>query len=231
MSKFRSETRVLLLLLLGVFLVSAVSSAYCQDTNASLEGTVTDPNNAAIAGAKLTLTNLASGFQSNFVSDTSGEFSFHNLTPGKYDLEAEASGFKSSSQKGIELALNQSARNDVHLAVGNTAETVTVNGGTSLINYDNPTLEGGISPDVLQDLPLVVSGAPRSSATVAIFLPGVQTGGGGNVYNTRINGGLVTGDEAVVDGATAMEGFMNQSGMVSLETDLRSGRRRFPRSQ
>ena len=103
MSKFRSETRVLLLLLLGVFLVAAVSSAYCQDTNASLEGTVTDPNNAAIAGAKLTLTNLATGFQSNFVSDTNGEFSFHNLTPGKYDLEAEASGFKSSSQKGIEL--------------------------------------------------------------------------------------------------------------------------------
>jgi len=220
MSKFRCETRVLLLLLLGVFLVAAASNAYCQDTNASLEGTVTDPNNAAIAGAKLTLTNLATGFQSNFVSDTNGEFSFHNLTPGKYDLEAEASGFKSSSQKGIELAVNQSARNDVHLAVGNTAETVTVNGGTSLINYDNPTLEGGISPDVLQDLPLVVSGAPRSSATVAIFLPGVQTGGGGNVYNTRINGGLVTGDEAVVDGATAMEGYMNQSGMVSLETDF-----------
>jgi hypothetical protein len=220
MRKFRSETRFLVLLLLGVFLVAAGSRGYCQDTNASLGGTVTDPNSAAIPGAKLTLTNLATGFQSNFVSDSSGEFSFHNLTPGKYDLTAEAAGFKSSTQKGIELAINQSARNDVHLAVGNAAETVTVSGDASLINYDNSTLEGGIAPETLQDFPLTISGAPRSSVTVAILLPGVTTGGGGNAYNARTNGGLVTGDEAVVDGATAMEGFMNQSGMVALETDF-----------
>src|SRR5580698_1744160 len=220
MRKFRSETRLLLLLLLGVFLVAAGPRGYCQDTNASLEGTVTDPANAAIPGAKLTLTNLATGFQSNFVSDASGEFSFHNLTPGRYDLTVEAAGFKSTTQKGIELAVNQSARNDVHLAVGNAAETVTVSADASLINYDNPTLEGGIAPETLQDFPLTISGAPRSSVTVAILLPGVTTGGGGNAYNARSNGGLVTGDEAIVDGATAMEGFMNQSGMVSLETDF-----------
>ena len=51
-------------------------------------------------------------------------------------------------------------------------------------------------------------------------MPGVTTGGGGNAYNSRTNGGIITGDEAVVDGATAQEGFMNQSGMVSLQTDF-----------
>ncbi len=220
MRKFKSVTRTLLFVLVGVFLLAAAHRSYGQDTNASLTGTVTDPSNAAIPGAKLTLTNEATGFQTNFVSDASGEYSFQNLTPGKYDLATEATGFKSTTQRGIELAVNQAARIDVHLPVGNTAETVTVTGDASLINYDNPTLEGGISPETLQDFPLTISGAPRSSATVAIFLPGVQTGGGGNAYNARINGGLVTGDEAVVDGATAMEGFMNQSGMVSLETDF-----------
>ena len=48
----------------------------------------------------------------------------------------------------------------------------------------------------------------------------MTTGGGGNAYNSRTNGGIITGDEAVVDGATAAEGFMNQSGMVSLQTDF-----------
>jgi hypothetical protein len=220
MKRFRSGTQGLLLVLLAFLLVAAGQRGYGQDTNASLAGTVTDPNGATIPGAKLTLTNLATGFQSNFVSDAAGEFSFHNLTPGKYDLAVEATGFKSSTNRGIELAVNQSARIDVHLPIGNAAETVTVNSDASLINYDNATLEGGIAPETLQDFPLTVSGAPRSAATVAIFLPGVQTGGGGNAYNTRINGGLVTGDEAVVDGATAMEGYMNQSGMVSLETDF-----------
>ena len=66
----------------------------------------------------------------------------------------------------------------------------------------------------------MISGAPRSSVTVAILMPGVTTGGGGNAYNSRTNGGIITGDEAVVDGATASEGFMNQSGMVSLQTDF-----------
>ena len=176
-------TRSLTLALLGVFLLAVNNLSFGQDTNASLSGTVTDPSGAALPGAKLTLTNEATGFQSNFVSDAAGEFSFHNLTPGKYDLSASAAGFKSSDQKGIELAVNQAARQDVHLPVGQTGETVTVTADNNLINFENPTLEGGISPETLQDFPLTISGAPRSSATVAVFLPGVQTGGGGNAYS------------------------------------------------
>ncbi len=219
-SKLRAVTRILLPVLLGVFFVATGVRGFGHDTNASLSGSVTDQNNAVIPGAKLTLTNVATGFKVNFVSDEVGNYAFRNLTPGRYRLTTTAGRFKSTTQEGIELAANQSARIDVHLSVGNTAETVTVIGDASLINYENPTLEGGISPETLQDLPLTISGAPRSSATVAVFLPGVQTGGGGNAYNTRINGGLVTGDEAVVDGATTMEGYMNQSGMVALETDF-----------
>ena len=210
----------LVVVLFAVVLLGATNQSFGQDTNASLSGTVTDPSNAVISGAKLTLTNEATAFQNTFVTDAAGEYSFRNLTPGKYDLSVSATGFKSQDQKGIELQVNQAGRVDVHLPVGQADQTVTVVADTSLINYENATLEGGISPDTLQDFPLTVSGAPRSSATVAVFLPGVQTGGGGNAYDTRINGGLVTGDEAVVDGATAMEGFMNQSGMVSLETDF-----------
>ena len=208
------------LALAGLFLLALTISSFAQDTNASLSGTVTDPSGAAIAGAKLTLTNEATGFQSNFVSDQSGNYSFRNLTPGKYDLNAAAGGFKTQDQKGIELLVNQAARVDVHLPVGQTGETVTVTADASLINYENPTLEGGVAPETLQSFPLTVNGAPRSSVAVAIMMPGVTTAGSGNAFNARVNGGLVTGDEAVVDGATAIEGFMNQSGMVSLQTDF-----------
>ncbi len=218
--KVSRVTRYLLLALLGVFLVAGNLRSFGQDTNASLSGTVTDPSNAAIPGAQLTLTNVATGFASNFVSDDAGNYTFRNLTPGKYNLSATANGFKSATQTGIELSLNQTARLDVHLSIGKADETVTVIGDASLINYENQTLEGGVSPETLQQFPLTVSGAPRSSVAVAIMMPGVTTGGGGNAFNARINGGLVTGDEAVVDGATATEGYMNQSGMVSLQTDF-----------
>src|ERR1700735_2686620 len=119
--------------LFGLFLLAVTPLSFGQDVNASLSGTVTDPGGAVIPGAKLTLTNEATGFQSNFVSDSAGEYSFRNLTPGKYDLSITANGFKSTDQKGIELAVNQTARVDVKLPVGKADETVTVIGDASLI--------------------------------------------------------------------------------------------------
>jgi len=206
--------------LLGIFLLTVTTVGFGQDTNASLGGTVTDPSGAAIPGAKLTITNEATSFQSSFVSDETGAYTFRNLTPGKYHVDVSAAGFKSSTQTGIELAPNQVARLDLHLTIGKTDETVTVTADSSLINYDTQTLEGGVSPEALQSFPLTVSGAPRSSVAVAIMMPGVTSAGGGNAFNARINGGIITGDEALVDGATTIEGFMNQSGMVALQTDF-----------
>jgi Carboxypeptidase regulatory-like domain len=206
--------------ILGILLLAFNQQSAAQDVNASLEGTVQDPNGAVVPSAKLTLTNESNGAQLNFVTDAAGEYNFRNLTPAIYDLSVTATGFETFVRKGVELAVNQHARIDVKLTLGNTSQTVTVSADASLINYETPTLSLGVSPETLQDFPLVISGAPRSSVTVAILMPGVTTGGGGNAYNSRTNGGIVTGDEAVVDGATAAEGFMNQSGMVSLQTDF-----------
>ena len=206
--------------ILGIFLFAFNQQSAGQDVNASLEGTVLDPNGAVVPAAKLTLTNEGSGSQLNFATDAAGEYNFRNLTPGVYDVAVTATGFETFVRKGIELAVNQNARIDVKLTLGNTSQTVTVSADASLINYETPTRSLGVSPETLQNLPLVISGAPRSSVTVAILMPGVTTGGGGNAYNSRTNGGIITGDEAVVDGATAAEGFMNQSGMVSLQTDF-----------
>ena len=197
--------------LLGIFLLASNRQSFGQDVNASLSGSVTDSSGAVIPGAKLTLVNENSGTRQDFQTSADGEYKFPNLPPGIYDLSVTAPAFESFVRKGIELAVNQSARVDVPLTVGKADQTVTVSADASLINYDNPTLGGGVSPETLQDFPLVISGAPRSSVTVAILMPGVTTGGGGNAYNARTNGGIITGDEAVVDGATASEGFMNQS--------------------
>jgi len=216
----RIVTRCLFLTLVGIFPLTAIHPAFGQDTNASLSGTVMDPSNAVVPGAKLTLVNESSGFQSVDVSDSAGEYTFRNLTPGKYDLTVTATGFKLESQKAIELAVNQAAHLDIHMTLGQTNQSVEVTAEAPLINYETQTLEGGVSPEVLQDIPLVVTGGPRTSVSIATMLPGVTNGVGNQPYNARINGGLVTGDEAIVDGVTAEEGFMNQSGMVSLQTDF-----------
>ena len=93
-------------------------------------------------------------------------------------------------------------------------------GGASLINYDNGTLQGGADPETIKDLPLAIEGKPRSSAALAVLLPGISTGGGNQAFQARINGGQESGDEALLDGATMQEGFMSQSGMTSIQQDF-----------
>src|SRR3989454_10921690 len=194
--------------------------ALAQIGNASLGGTVMDPSGGVIADAELALTSQATGFEAKAVSNERGEYTFRNLTPGTYDLKVTKTGFQNYVQKDIVLTINQFGRADATLKVGATSETVTVEGENTLINYDNGTLQGGIDPETVKDLPLIVSGKPRSSASFAVLLPGVSTGSSNEAFNARINGGLQSGDEALLDGATMQEGFMSQSGMVSIQGDF-----------
>ena len=205
-----------LVLSLSVFVVSA----HAQFGSGALTGTVTDTSGAAVVGAQLTLTNRATGSQARFTSDDRGDYTFRNVPPGTYDLSVTGSGFENYTQKNIEVTINQSVRADVVLKVGAQNETISVEGDNSLINYDNGTVQGGADPQTLNNLPLVVEGKPRSSAALAVLLPGVTTGSSSEAFQARINGGLESGDEALLDGVTMQEGFMSQSGMVSIQQDF-----------
>ena len=191
-----------------------------QIGNATLGGTVMDSSAAVVADAELTLVSQTTGFEAKATSNERGEYSFRNVTPGTYDLKIAKAGFQNYVQKDIVLTINQSGRADATLKLGIATETVTVQGENTLINYDNGTLQGGIDPETIKDLPLIVAGKPRSSASFAVLLPGVSTGNSNEAFNARINGGLQSGDEALLDGATMQEGFMSQSGMVSIQGDF-----------
>lgn len=205
------------LLLLGVVIFIP---AFAQSTNATLNGTVTDESGAVIAGAELMLTNTATNYEAKFTSNERGEFTFRNLTPGTYDLKITKPGFQTYVQKGIILTINSIGQVNAVLKVGGASDTVTVIGDASALNFENATLQGGVAPDTLNNLPIVVGGAPRSSMSLATLLPGVTTSSSGNAFDARINGGLQMGDEAVMDGASMQQGYMNQSGMVSLQGDF-----------
>src|SRR2546430_1416294 len=207
-------------LLLILCLCAFAILAHAQIGNAGLGGTVTDPSGAAVPDAELTLTNAATGFEAKVTSNDRGEYTFRNLTPGTYDLSITMTGFEKYVQSGIVLTLNQSGRADATLRAGAASETITVEGQNTLINYDNGTVQGGIDPETVKDLPLIVSGKPRSAASFAVLLPGVTTGSSNEAFNARINGGIQSGDEALLDGATMQEGFMSQSGMGSIQGDF-----------
>ena len=219
-SRLAARSFAILLLLCFGQLIEA-NLTFAQSSNANLSGTVTDSSGAVVAGAQLTLSNTARKSTSTYQSDDGGRYVFRDLEPGTYSLQVAKTGFQTTMQTGIVLTINASAHNDVVLKVGPGTETVEVLASTSLVNYDNATVQGGIEPQTLSALPIAIAnGNQRSSAQLAVLLPGVTTSSGGDAYNARINGGQQSGDEAILDGATLSEGYLSQSGMVAIHTDF-----------
>jgi len=205
------------LLFLTVLGIPALGQA--QNWNATIGGTVMDPTGAAIPNAQVTLTLVATATESHTATEPNGLYAFPNLRPGIYQLKVSAAGFRDYLQRGIELAINDNMRQDVKLELGTAIQTVEVSANASPLNYETPSQGGGITPETLKELPLLVSGNPRSAIAFAILEPGITTGGTANPFDARINGGQQSGDEATVDGVSMQEGFMNQNGMVSLYQD------------
>jgi hypothetical protein len=186
-----------------------------QSQNSSISGTITDASGAVVPGAELTLTSVQRQNVAKATSGTDGRFTFPNLVPGEYELKATAKGFKPVLQHGLSVSVSQVIRADVSLEVGTDVQAIEVTATASQLNFENASKSEGVNPETINELPLIVAGGPRNSAQFLVLLPGVTTGGGNNSYDARINGGMATGDEAIMDGASMQEGFMSQSGMVS----------------
>ncbi len=197
-------------------LLLCTTAAWCQSQNASLSGQVTDSTGAAIPQATVTLNSTEHNIPQTVTGDAEGRFSFPNNQPGTYTLTVDAKGFKTYVKTGIQLAVSQSMRADVQLEVGDATTKVEVTADVQQLNFDNGAKTEGVAPQIINDLPLLVSaGTPRNALQFASFLPGVNTGTSVQAFNARINGGLKMGDEAVMDGVSMQEGTMSQSGIVS----------------
>ncbi len=198
----------------SLFLLVAVLAS-AQSQNSSLNGNITDSTGAVMANVELILTALDRNTTSKTTSNHDGLYSFPNLVPGNYELQAKAAGFRPYNQKGITTAIGQVVHVDVKMEVGSDVQSININENASTLNFDNAVKQEGIGPETLNELPLIVAGGPRNSAQFAVLMPGVSTGGGGSAFDARINGGLQSGDEAIMDGVSMQEGTMSQSGMVA----------------
>jgi hypothetical protein len=111
-------------LLLDIFVLACVG-AFGQ-TNSELTGFVTDKTGAFVPGAKLVLTDPATGMSKTAESGSTGLYDFSALNPATYSLKVTANGFESFVQDGIAVNVSSTARVDVRLNIGAESQTVTV---------------------------------------------------------------------------------------------------------
>jgi hypothetical protein len=185
-----------------LFFVTALGA---QETTASLRGAVLDPSGARVPRAKITATQVETGYSRNGVCDANGNYSLVLLPIGDYRLDVSAPGFRRYVQEGISLSVNQVAQVVVHLQVGLQQETVQVKANATLMATTNDLGET-VNGDEAVDLPL----NGRNFSQLGLLLPGtapltqgLQVAGGsmrdGQSYS--VNGMRPESNEFLVDGA------------------------------
>ena len=125
---------------------------YAQVTTATLSGVVQDTSGAIIPNADILLQNVLNGDTRNGKSDGAGVFTFPSVPTGDYQVTVSAAGFANYSATNIHLDPgDQRALRDIHLAVGSTAQSVSVTADTQ-INTDSGELSDLIDAQQIQHL-------------------------------------------------------------------------------
>jgi hypothetical protein len=182
-------------LLLSLCLATLASRAQAQ-FRTSIQGVVTDPSGATVAGANLTLTNLATGETQTRVSNDAGIFNFNALPASvKFRLEAVKKGFEKKVFDNLELMPEQENSVAVPLTVGTESQTVTVNGSTvPAIDTETGNITGNISDNQIQHLPSFGRDVFQLlQLAPGVFGDGAQGNGGGSVQLPGTQGPGATG--------------------------------------
>src|SRR6266705_2109619 len=123
-------------------------------TQAGISGVIHDPSGAVIPGVSVTVSNPATNFSRSAISNDSGIYNLPSLQPGKYNIKVELPGFRTITQNDVELQIQQSARLDFTLQVGDLSQTVEVSGAAALIATENATVGTVIENKRIVDMPL-----------------------------------------------------------------------------
>ncbi|MGA8909582.1 MAG: carboxypeptidase-like regulatory domain-containing protein [Acidobacteriaceae bacterium] len=147
--------RCALTALLGIFLLLPGSAAWAQNAQGTIVGHVTDPSGAAIAGAKVTVTDASNGVTHRLITNASGDYTAADLNPGTYSVTAESTGFSQEVASNLTLEIQQTLRQDFKLTVGSVNATVRVSAATQMLHTDDTTIGQVLQSDVIQSLPVV----------------------------------------------------------------------------
>jgi hypothetical protein len=144
------RTKLFAIVILALcFIVSAFGQTF-----GDISGEVKDSSGAAISAAQVTIVNVDTNATRSVVSNESGLFSFPALTPGTYNLKAEKSGFKTVTRPDILIQVQQSARVDVEMPVGQVNESVEVSATAALLTTENATVGTVVENKRIVELPL-----------------------------------------------------------------------------
>ncbi len=230
---------------LAALLVVAVLGATAQQGTGTISGAVSDQQGAVIPGARVEIRSI--GTNSLFATSTneSGFYIAPGLAVGEYEISAESDGFKRAVRSGITLQVEQNARIDLSLEVGQLTEVIEVTGEAPLVDTGGATLGEVIERRRVVDLPIngrgalaltlltagVVSNAGPTNSGFGdrgIQISSISINGGPNSMNAQMldgNNNILSyiGEVGVPPAVDSVEEFKVQSGTMSAEYGFTAG--------
>ena len=186
-----------------------------QTTYGSIAGTVADSSGAAISDAQVTLTNIGTAEKRVQQTGSDGLYSFVNLLPGRYRIDAEKTGFKRTSQPEVVVQVQQTSSINLTMQVGDVTQTVEVTSETPLLQLDSASLGQVIDERKTNEIPLngrnVFNLITLSPAAIA------QGGSGGSQVgqnpfswgNYQVGGSFGNESAEYIDGQPINIGYIN----------------------
>ncbi len=173
-----------------------------QVTTATIVGLVRDTSAAVIPGANVVATNEGTGVTRESVTDANGEVVLSALPAGTYTVRIELAGFKTISQRGIQLGAGQTVRQTFTLEVGAMSETVTVTGDAPLIQTAMSLQADSLGSQEVRELPVNRRNIQNLiGLTAGVVITG--TGAAGGSGGVQMNGVASGGTGITVDGTEA----------------------------
>lgn len=189
-----------------IIAVSVSVLGQSQATTGVIQGTVTDPNGAVLAGASITVKNVNTGFERTVSTNSDGFYSAPLLPLGKYRVTASANGFSTTILENVEVTIGNTIALNISLKVGTASETVDVTTEADAVDTARTELATEINQRSVENLPI----NRRDFSRFALLTPGVSIVQGPDGDEITINGQKGIQNNVSIDGADANNPFFGE---------------------
>jgi hypothetical protein len=178
------------------------TSAVAQIDRGIITGTVTDAQNAIIIGAKVVLTNPATGASLETNTEAGGSFTFVGLVPGQYRISCEFTGFKKFVHEAVPVDVGRTSSVNISLQPGTLFESVTVSGQSPLLDTETSDVGTSVTRKEIMNLPVPLTADSRNPLSFVVLTPGVAGSVPGATPDLRlhISGSPTGASDVYIDG-------------------------------
>jgi Carboxypeptidase regulatory-like domain/TonB dependent receptor/TonB-dependent Receptor Plug Domain len=173
--------------------------ASAQERFGTLTGRVTDQQGAAVPGVTVTVTNAETGENKVYVTNADGQWFAPDLTPGRYNVAFELTGFARLERSDISVMLGRGFELDAQMRVGKVTETVQVTAEAApLVDTRSTLISHNVTAEEFDRLP-----KGRSFQSIALTAPSVNAG--------EVEGGFQVNGASGAENAFTVDGIVTNS--------------------